>query len=193
MKPPALLAVLVIAVLNAAACGGPSVVAPTTPSAAPAPAPPNPPGPPAEVIDVYRATFAVSHSCASALPAAAQERTYTARLLSDGRIDWSGPTLNPPSGHRTISSGTLTEDVFSFNIDIDRDPQSDDFHGLWDEMGGGTTLNISGKGSGTTHDGEIIGLLNGVFAFYEPVADRNVLRIGRYCSAADHRFRFVPQ
>jgi hypothetical protein len=31
-----------------------------------------------------------------------------------------------------------------------------------------------------------------VFAFYEPVPDPH-LRVGRYCAAADHRFRFVLQ
>ena len=173
---------IVAAILSAAACGSTSVVAPTS-------LPPRR----GEVIGVYRATFAASTSCASALPAEARERSYTATLLSDGRIDWSGPTLNPPSGHRPISSGTFTQGVFSFNIDIDHDPQSDDFHGLWDEMGGGTILNISGKGNGTAHDGELAGVLNGVFAFHEPALDPNGSWIGRYCSASDHRFRFEPQ
>ena len=182
-------ALIVVALLAAAACGSTSVVAPTASSSAP----PNPPPPSSEVIGVYLATQAASVSCASALPATARERTYTATLLSDRRIDWTGPTLNPPSGHRPISSGTLAEEVFSFSIDIDRDPQSDDFHGLWDELGGGTILNISGKGNGTAHDGEITGMLSGVFAFYEPVPDPNRLWIGHYCSARDHRFRFVRQ
>ena len=180
---------IVAAVLGATACGSTPVVGPTSQQP---PIPPNLPTPPAGVIGVYRATFGASASCASALPAAAQERSYTATLLSDGRIDWNGPTLNSPSGHRPISSGTLSDDVFSFNIDIERDPQSDDFHGLWDEIGGSTTLNISGKGNGTVHDDEITGLLNGVFAFYEPAPDPR-LRVGRYCAAADHRFRFVRQ
>lgn len=184
-------ALYLVAVLGTAACGGTSVVAPTSSPPVPVPTPPNPPSPPAEAIGVYLVTFEPSASCASALPGAAQKRTYTATLLSDGRIDWSAPTLNPPSWHRTISSGTFAEDVFSFSIDIDRDPQSDDFHGLWDEMGGGTFLNISGKGNGNVHDGENTGVLNGVFAFYEP--DPHRFRIGRYCSATDHRFRFVRQ
>lgn len=142
---------------------------------------------------VYLATFAASPSCASALPSMARERTYTAAPLPDGSLAWTGPTLNPPSGHRTISSATFSEDVFSFFIDVDRDPQSDDFHGLWDDMGGGTILNISGKGSGRVHDGEITGMMDGLFAFYEPDPTPNVVWIGHYCLAADHRFRFVKQ
>jgi hypothetical protein len=179
---------VLLVILSAAACDKASVVAPVFP-------PPtlNPPNPTGGVVGVYMATFAASPSCASELPSAARERTYTAALLSDGRIEWTGPTLNPPSGHRPISAGTFSEDAFSFFVDYERDPQSDDFHGIWDEMGGGTILNISGRGSGTVKDREITGLLNGVFAFYEPVPDPNVLLRGHYCSAADHRFRFVRQ
>ena len=143
------------------------------------------------VLGVYTATFAASPACASALPSAARERTYTATLLSDGRIEWTGSTLRPPPGHRPISSGTFSEDVFSFSIDVERDPQSDDFHGIWDDMGGGTYLTISGKGSGTVDDGEITGLLKGMFAFYEPVPNPNIVQVGHYCTAADHRFRLV--
>ena len=144
-------------------------------------------------LGVYTTTFAASPACASALPLAARERTYTAALLSDGGIEWTGPTLNPPSSHRPISSGTLSGDAFSFSIDIERDPQSDDFHGLWDEMGGGTFLNISGNGSGTVDHGDIFGLFSGVLAFYEPVQNPNVLVIGHYCTAADHRFRLIKK
>lgn len=139
---------------------------------------------------VYLATFEASPSCASALPSTARERTYTARLLPDGSLEWTGPTLNPPSahGHETISSATISENTFSFFVDTDRDPQSDDFHGLWEDMGGGTILNISGKGGGRLHDGEITGTLDGLFAFYEPNP-----WAGHYCKATDHRFRFVTQ
>ena len=49
------------------------------------------------------------------------------------------------------------------------------------------------KGSGTVHDAEISGVFAGTFAFYEPVTNPNVLWEGHYCSAADHRFRFVRQ
>jgi hypothetical protein len=140
---------------------------------------------------VYLATLAASPSCASAIPSTARERTYTAKLLPNGTLEWTGPTLNPPSGHGTISSATISENAFSFFVDYDRDPQSDDFHGLWEDMGGGTILNISGKGSGRLHDGEITGMMDGLFAFYEP--DPNVVWIGHYCHATDHRFRFVKQ
>jgi hypothetical protein len=142
---------------------------------------------------VYTATFAASPSCADTLPSAARERTYTATFFPDDRLEWTGPTVSQPPGHRQISSGTCSEDVFSFFLDVERDPQSDDFHGIWDVMGGGTFLNISGKGSGTVHDGEITGLLKGLFAFYEPVQNPNVLVKGHYCMAADHRFRLVKE
>jgi hypothetical protein len=142
---------------------------------------------------VYSATFTASTSCASELPAAARQRTYTATLFADGNIGWSGPTVRPPSGHRAVSSGTITGDIFSFSIDFDRDPQSDDFHGIWDEMGGGTVLNISGKGIGTVHGPEINGRLNGLIAFYEPLVppQPGMVLVGHYCQAPDHAVRFV--
>ena len=61
------------------------------------------------------------------------------------RVD--GTNAEPAPGRRA-------GEVFSFPIDIERDPRSDDFHGRWDDMGGGTFLNISGNGSGRVADGE---------------------------------------
>lgn len=144
---------------------------------------------------VYSATFTASPSCASELPVTARERTYTATMFPDGNIRWTGPTVNPPSGHRAISSGKIDGNVLSFSIDVDRDPQSDDFHGIWDDMGNGTTLNISGKGTGRVNGVEITGRLNGLIAFYEPVVpvQSGVLITGRDCQAADHAFRFVRE
>jgi len=144
---------------------------------------------------VYAATFIASGSCASELPAEAHGRSYTATLLENGTIQWTGPTLNPPPGHRPVSSGSLVGDTFSFSVDFDRDPQSDDFHGIWDDMGNGTFLNISGKGIGERHALEITGTFDGLFAFYEPVVppQPSVLIVGHYCRAGDHRFTFVKQ
>jgi hypothetical protein len=136
---------------------------------------------------VYTATFTVSDSCASVLPPSVHERSYTATLLDTGTIQWTGPTLHPPASHRAISSGSLVGDTFSFSVDVDRDPLSDDFHGIWDDMGNGEVLNISGKGVGDRHDLEITGTFNGLYAFYEPD------RTPHYCRAADHRFTFVKQ
>ena len=136
----------------------------------------------------YLVTLRASPSCASALPLSARERTYSAALRPDLRLDWTGPTLNPPSaGNTTISRATIGEDAFSFSIDVHRDPQSDYFQGLWDDMGGGTVLTIAGKGSGTINDEEINGTMGGLFAFYD------VWSIAHYCEATDHRFRFVKQ
>jgi len=136
----------------------------------------------------YFATLRASPSCASALPPNAQERTYSATLLPDGRLDWTGPTLNPPAAHnRTVSGATISEDVFSFFIDVDRDPQSDYFQGLWDDMGAGTLLTIAGKGNGTISDEEITGNMGGLFAFYDHWS------IAHYCEASDHQFRIVKQ
>jgi hypothetical protein len=106
-----------------------------------------------------------------------------------------GPTVTPPTGHTTISSGTFTGGEFSFSIDADRDPQSDAFHGIWDDLGGAMTLHISGKGTGAVQGIEITGKLNGVMALYGPVVPHqpDVLIRGRYCQAADHAFRFVRQ
>lgn len=143
---------------------------------------------------VYQATFVAATSCAAELPTSARERTYTATLLVDGSIQWTGPTLNPPQGHRPVSSGSLVGDVFAFSVDFERDPLSDDFHGIWDDMGNGTYLNISGKGIGERHDLEITGTLDGLFAYYETVAPPPAGRVvGHYCRASDHRFTFVKQ
>ena len=136
----------------------------------------------------YFATLRASPSCASTLPPNARERMYSATLLPDGRLDWTGPTLNPPAAHnRTVSGATISEDVFSFFIDVDRDLQSDFFEGLWDDMGAGTFLTIAGKGNGTISDEEITGNIAGLFAFYD------VWSIAHFCEASDHRFRFVKQ
>lgn len=146
------------------------------------------------VLGVYLATLTASASC-EALPAVARERTYTATLLADGRIAWTGPTLRPPPGHSPVSKGSLSEDTFSFSIDIERSPrdQSDNFHGLTDALGGGTSLTIAGKGRGVVRGGDITGAFEGLFSFYEPVADPNVLWTARYCKASDHQFRFLKQ
>jgi hypothetical protein len=114
-------------------------------------------------------------------------------MFSSGRIDWAAATLKPPQGHQPISSGAISGDTFTFSIDIERDPQSDDFHGLWDELGNGSYLNISGKGTGAVHGTEMTGTFNGVFAFYEPVANPNILIRGQYCVAPDHGFRLQKQ
>jgi hypothetical protein len=143
---------------------------------------------PKQVVATYNATLTASPSCADRLPEAARERTYTATLYADGVIAWTGPTLHPPPGHATISSGTLSEQSFVFSIDVERDPQSDDFHGIWDDMGGTGILNISGKGHGTLEDAHIAGRLAGVFGFWEGPNTN-----GSYCSAPDHGFTFVKQ
>lgn len=141
----------------------------------------------AELSGSYLATFEASASCASVLPLSVRERTYTAMIRPDGRIDWSGPSLQPPPGHWPISSATLKDDLFSFSIDVDRDPQSDDFHGLWDILEGGEFLTIAGKGRGELHGGEIAGALSGSIAFFTSSLE------GHYCLATDHEFRLVRQ
>ena len=172
----------------------------TSPSTAPpslAPSAPAAPKPSANPVASYLVTLTASSTCAEKLPLAARERSYTATLFNDGRLEWTGPTLNPPSGHFPISSGRVDDAQarLSFSIDIERDPQSDDFHGLWDDLGAGTFLNISGNGSGPIDGGRITGTLAGMFAFFEPVVppNPNVLLVGHYCSATDHRFSFVQR
>ena len=172
---------------------------PTAPSTAPqssAPSAPGVPNPPANPVASYLVTLTASSSCAEKLPLAARERSYTATLFTDGRIAWAGSTLNPPGGHFPISSGRVYDaQRFSFSIDIPRDPQSDDFHGLWDDLGNGTFLNISGNGSGTLDGGRITGTLVGLFAFFERVVSptASVSLVGHYCSATDHPFTFVQR
>jgi hypothetical protein len=146
------------------------------------------PNPPANPVASYLVTLTASSSCAEKLALPARERSYLATLFDDGRIEWAGPTLNPPRGHLPISSGRVddAQKRFFFSIDVDRDPQSDDFHGLSDDLGNGTFLNISGKGEGDIDGGRITGTLAGMFAFFE-------LFVGHYCSATDHHFTFVQQ
>ena len=140
-----------------------------------------------DVVAVYSATFTASATCASVLEPEARKRTYTATLRSGGNIEWSGPTLNPPSGHATISSGVLSDNSLSLSIDVERDPLSDGFHGLWDwdDFGGGKFLNISGKGTGIVEGAEVAGAFDGLFEFRDP--------FGHQCRATDHQFRFVKQ
>ena len=195
---------LLIVLLTATGCDrrvvGPSAPstptppsAPTPPSPTPSP-PPIPPPPPPGAVAVYLATFVASGSCTE-LPIAVRERTYVATLFRDGRIEWTGPTLNPSPGHLPISTGSLTDDAFSFSVDVERDPQSDDFHGISDDTGNGTFLNISGEGIGSVHEGDITGTFNGLFAFYEPFLPPrpDIWWVIHYCKAADHRFRFIRQ
>ena len=148
-----------------------------------------------DVIAVYTATFTASATCAFVLEPEARERTYPGSLRSNGTIDWSGPTLNPPPGHATISSGVLADNALSFSIDVERDPQSDDFHGLWEEFGSGKVLNISGKGSGVVRGSEVTGTFDGLFALYDPLdpPQPGILFTTHYCTARDHQFRFVKQ
>jgi len=147
------------------------------------------------VVAVYSATLTASAACAFVLEPEARERTYTESLRSNGTIDWSGPTLNPPSGHATISSGVVSDNALSFSIDVERDPQSDDFHGLWEDFGSGRILNISGKGSGVVRGSEVTGTFDGLFALYDPLdpPQPGTVFTTHYCRAPDHQFRFVKQ
>jgi hypothetical protein len=124
----------------------------------------------------------------------ARERTYTATLRSDGTIEWSSPTLGSPLNHATISSGVLSDDVISFSIDIERDPMSDEFYGLWDDFGTGRVLLISGKGRGIVREPEVSGRFEGIFAVDDPLdPPQPGPFIPHYCQATDHQFRFVSQ
>jgi hypothetical protein len=140
-----------------------------------------------DVVAVYAATFTASAACAFVLEPEARKRTYTATLRSEGSIEWSGPTLNPPSGHDTISSGVLSNNSLLFSIDVERDSESHGVHGLWDwdDFGGGKFLNISGKGLGVAHGTQVTGAFDGLFELHDP--------FGHYCQATNHQFRFVKQ
>jgi hypothetical protein len=135
---------------------------------------------------VFTVTFGASPSCADRLPADARVRRYGARLFDDGRIEWSGADLRPPSGHRMISSGHFAGDSFSLVIGTKEDPQSDAFHGLWDVLGGAGILNISGSGTGTVEGARISGTLAGDFNYYKGPE-------GTYCSATDHLFTMIAE
>ena len=139
---------------------------------------------PAEFSGTYRATFTASASCASKLPERARERTYDATLFPSGDIHWSGPTVVQPPGHDTISSGQLSSTVFSFRVDVPRDPMDDGFNGISDEIENGVFLNIAGAGTGELRNSDIIGTFSGLFAVWPS---------GRFCQSTDHRFTFVKQ
>jgi len=148
-----------------------------------------------DAVAIFTATLIASAACASVLEPEARERTYTGTLRSDGTIDWSAPTLDPPSGHATVSSGVLSDNALSFSIDVERDPMSDDFHGLWEDFGSGKVLNIAGKGSGVVGGSEVTGTFDGLFALYDPLdpPQPGILFTPHYCKARDHQFRFVKQ
>lgn len=130
---------------------------------------------------IYTATLTASTSCAGALPADTRSRTYTASLLADGNIRWSAPTVQQPPGHRQVSSATLSGDLFSFVLGTKVDRQSDAFHGISEELGGGVVLLVSGGGSGMVRDSNISGTFDGLFEVY-------VAGMGSFCQARDHRF-----
>jgi hypothetical protein len=175
-------------------CGSPNVAGSSNRSARP-----SVPLPPVIIATehgiVYTATLTASATCAFVLEPEARERTYPGSLRSNGTIDWSGPSLNPPSGHATISSGVVSDNALSFSIGVERDPQSDDFHGLWEEFGSGKVLNISGKGSGVVRGGEVTGTFDVIFALDDPLdpPQPEILFTAHYCKARDHQFRFVKQ
>jgi len=175
-------------------CGSPNVAGPSDRSARR-----SVPLPPVIIATahgiVYTATLTASAACAFVLEPEARERIYTETLRSDGTMDWSAPSLDPPSGHATISSGVLSDDTLSFSIDVERDPQSDDFHGLWEDLGSGKVLNISGKGSGVVRGSEVTGTFDGLFALYDPLdpPQPGIFFTAHYCKARDHQFRFVKQ
>jgi hypothetical protein len=148
-----------------------------------------------DAVAILTATLIASAACASVLEPDGRERTYTETLRSDGTIEWSAPALSPPSGHATISSGVLSDNALSFSIDVERDPQSDDFHGLWEDFGSGKVLNISGKGSGVVRGAEVTGTFDGLFALYDPLdpPQPGILLTVHYCKARDHQFRLVKQ
>ena len=178
-------AVSILIALGGLGCTDRSPTRPSPPGSTPAPA--------STVISTYDATLTASSSCDTNLPEGTRERMYTAMLNSGGRLDWRGPQLQSPQGHTLISFAVLQGDQFSFNIDVERDVQSDDFHGLWEELGRGTSFNISGKGAGTIRDNSISGLLDGLFAFYDSTGPPPNTRVGHYCQANDHRFTFVAR
>jgi hypothetical protein len=81
----------------------------------------------------------------------------------------------------------LSDNTFSFSIDVARDPQSDDFHGLWEDLGSGKVLNISGKGSGVVRGSEVTGTFDGLFALYDPLdpPQPGIFFTAHYCKARD--------
>jgi hypothetical protein len=143
--------------------------------------------PPATPVTDYAATLTASASCAAILPAEARQRTYAVQLRPSGELKWIAPTLSAPPGHAPISFATVSNGTFAFSIDVERDPQSDAFNGLWDLLSGSGFLTISGKGRGTGAD-NISGMFDGIFAYYPGVNES-----GQYCRAVDHHFTFVKQ
>jgi hypothetical protein len=142
------------------------------------------------VVARYTATLTASPTCTDALPAEARERAYQLELFEGGALSWASPTLNPPPGHRLISSGTMDGVMFSFSIGTARDwdpqDQSDAFNGLTDTLNRTGVLTIAGKGAGTVGPAGITGTLTGLFAYYEGTQ-------ATYCWAADHRFTLATQ
>jgi hypothetical protein len=180
--------------LISSACKQRPTALPTRPDQVQFQSPPPAAPPPAVTPSVatYSVAFTASPACAAELPEAGRVRTYTATLYESGAIQWSGPTLQSPPGHQPISAGTQSGDVLSFSIDVEHDPQTDAFNGLWDNMGSGTFLTIAGKGNGTVNNAEIAGTFDGTIAFLELVPSPKVF-IVHYFGARDHGFKFLKQ
>jgi hypothetical protein len=142
------------------------------------------------VVTVYSATFTASAACAQELPSAVRTRSYVASFMNDGSIQWSGPTVHAPPGHRTISSGSLVGNRFSFSLGLKHDPQSDEFNGIWDNLSASEYFNIEGNGDGRIEGATISGSFSGLFAFYT----RSATETGDvWCKADDHGFSLVKQ
>ena len=151
---------------------------PTSPSSVPAV--------PSNVVATYSATFTASPSCAPSVSTNVMARSYSATLLTDGRIQWSAPTMHPPPGHSTVSNGSMSGDRFSFSLGLSHDIQSDAFNGIWDTLSASSSLTIEGKGDGMVQGTSITGAFDGPFVYYEGEQVTG-------CFAADHRFTFMKQ
>ena len=189
---PVVFAVVLATLLSGCNRSGPSVLS-TVPSTVAAPAPPVPPSPPSfNVSGTYSATLSASPSCASQVASDARSRQFQVTLSDTGQMAWSAADLFTPGGHGIVSSGHATDSSFSLVIGTKEDPQSDAFHGLWEQLSSDRWLTIAGEGSGSVQGDRITGSFSGMFHYYEG-GDGGPYRNEGYCSAADHTFVLVRQ
>jgi hypothetical protein len=146
----------------------------------------------------YEATLVASPTCAENLPPDIRVRHYIATMFQTGKMNWTGPTVQQPPGHALVSSGQINGNTLTFTIGIkDPDPQSDNFHGIWDALDGTRFLTVQGSGSGTRSNdspgnGQIAGAFAGDFSYFYEIGATGVVGQTAFCTATDHTFTFVP-
>jgi hypothetical protein len=114
-------------------------------------------------------------------------RVYQATLFAEGRLKWSAPTIpespDPQGSWLKVDGGSV-----SLMVGAGWQSQGELFFGIWEDLGGGHELTISGRGSGRRVERAMSGTFEGDFHAWGGDSDSP----GITCHAADHHFTFAP-